>query len=315
MDILADRPDTIFIEMRNIQINQKVIYENIPCYCTKCRHLGHDIKGYKWNKQEEDIIDAKRNDPEGENQYKDLESVPQKDNIQQHKGDAESQKDKTPNILNQKDSEKALVGESNTNIKGKEMEHRETKERSSKKKNNNRSRKKKRNNNKSKEVMHFDDLHTNLLDDNFTKDEEKSDEDGAAIPLWEKALTPRPNPCSGSNFEILANLKDPQISYLREEFLSEPDIRASGAEEDEDHNFIIKDGQYQALSKQSRDDCPTSKGRYSIRSRRKKRDLTTILMIKLLIWNIRGIRHPSRVKFLNSYCRDYQPDICAIPEP
>lgn len=49
LDIFAERPNLISIEMGNYYIDQKVIYENIPRYCTHCKHLGHDVKECKWN--------------------------------------------------------------------------------------------------------------------------------------------------------------------------------------------------------------------------------------------------------------------------
>lgn len=39
------------------------------------------------------------------------------------------------------------------------------------------------------------------------------------------------------------------------------------------------------------------------------------IMIKVFSWNIRGIGHPSKVRFLKNYCHIHNPDIYAILEP
>lgn len=177
----------------------------------------------------------------------------------------------------------------------------------------NRKGKKRKEKNKGKEVMKLDDFLLNSFEEDQLEEKEQIEESETALILWEDAQLPQ-NAIDTNNYEILAHLKDPKVSHFRDDIVSEPDIRVSNVEEEENQNFIIKDGKFHVFLKQSKDDHPSSNVRYPIISRR-RRGSFLILMIKFIIWNIRGIGHPSKCRFLNSYCRDYKPDISAILEP
>lgn len=51
IDIMAGKLNSITIEMGDTCIEQRIIDENIPRYCTHCKHLGHDTNGCKWIQQ------------------------------------------------------------------------------------------------------------------------------------------------------------------------------------------------------------------------------------------------------------------------
>lgn len=64
----------------------------------------------------------------------------------------------------------------------------------------------------------------------------------------------------------------PRVAKFKDDILFEPDIRASDFDEDDQNNFILQDGKFHGILKQSKDDCFTSHNRYLIRNRRRKGD-------------------------------------------
>ncbi|KZV16468.1 hypothetical protein F511_32757 [Dorcoceras hygrometricum] len=43
VDLLKPLPDKIFLIFGNTPLEQRVVYENIPKYCTDCLHVGHEV--------------------------------------------------------------------------------------------------------------------------------------------------------------------------------------------------------------------------------------------------------------------------------
>lgn len=69
------------IEMGGVCIEQKVMFENIPRYCTNYKHLGHDTKGYKWIQKVEEKKDSKETPTIEEIQNKNKASTSHKNDL------------------------------------------------------------------------------------------------------------------------------------------------------------------------------------------------------------------------------------------
>lgn len=92
--------------------------------------------------------------------------------------------------------------------------------------------------------------------------------------------------CTNNSFELLAHLEgNSKAIQIREDIVSESDMRYSDNESELEQLVLINDWKFQTLLNHSKNDCMTSHNIYPIRSRRRMRD-PFILMIKLIIWNI-----------------------------
>lgn len=84
--------------MGDITIEQKVIYESVPHYCNNCKHLGHDIKGCKWIKQE--AATSKTMNKEKNQATQNMEIQESNSNVPDSNGNRDLQNDKQVDDMN-----------------------------------------------------------------------------------------------------------------------------------------------------------------------------------------------------------------------
>lgn len=270
MDVTAERPNGISIQMSDITIEQKVIYENIPRYCNNCKHIGHDIKGCKWIKQEATIPNVKNMEKNQTTQNKEIQKS--NINIPDSNGAGALQNDKhldDRNISHQTLEIKGIPLKPQAENKAPDNHSFSTHakmdlimgsvSRDIRYRRNRNSRSKKKDN-----VLmgsHSDEDNRALTLKEV--DIQNGDGDGALTPLNHSHQSV---PLIGiqNKFEVLYQLNNiTNPALIREEVLSEPDLRDSESEADHHpHNALLNDGKVQALSSQSKDDCLPINGRY-----------------------------------------------------